>query len=73
MAPTLAELDAKSRRWAFPTRLLYLAVKWSLVALGAYLLLGLYVTRWGWPAALWFLLFPLAYGLWRGWPTGRPR
>ena len=33
-------------------RWLYLFIKWSLIALGAYLLVGHYVLTWGWYAAL---------------------
>lgn len=74
MAPTLAELDARSRRWPRPARWLYLTVKWTLVALGAYLLVGWYVVTWGWAAGLWFLGAPFVYGLIKGWPrrSGTP-
>lgn len=47
-------------------------VKWSLVILGAYLLIGHYVLTWGWPAALWLLLAPVAYGIFNGWPRRSP-
>lgn len=46
MAPTLAELDARSRFWPLPARLLYLTVKWGLVALGGYLVIGIAVQEW---------------------------
>ena len=71
MAPTLAELDARSRLWWWPLRTLYLLIKWTLVALGAYVLVGHFVITWGWAAGLWFLLAPLVYGLYLGWPTAR--
>ncbi len=50
------------RRW----RPLWLGVKWGLGGLGAYLLVGNYVMKWGWPAAIWFLAAPFAYGIWQG-------
>lgn len=53
-------------RW--PLRLL----KYGLALLGAYLLVALYIDRWGGPAAIWFLVAPLAYGLIRGFRASRP-
>lgn len=50
------------RRW----RPLWLAVKWSLGGLGAFGLVGNSVMKWGWPAAIWFLVGPFAYGVWQG-------
>lgn len=41
-------------------------IKWCLVALGAFLLVNLFVDRWGWPAAVWFLGAPAVYGFLRG-------
>ena len=69
----LARLDARAKQWRLvPFRSLYIFVKWSLVGLGAYVLIGHFVITWGWAAGLWFLLAPLAYGLYLGF-TGRPR
>lgn len=69
--PWLAKLDARAARWSRPVRYPYLALKWLLVALGAYCLVGVYVQKWGWPAALWLLLAPAAYGVWNGITTYR--
>lgn len=41
-------------------------VKNGLALFGAYLLVSLYLERWGGPATIWFLGAPLVYGLWRG-------
>src|SRR5688572_27592798 len=49
-----------------------LLLKWSLVLLGAWCLLYVYVERFGVYAALWFLLAPVAYGCWSAWPSTRP-
>ena len=47
--------------------MLWLIVKYSLAAIGAYLLISLWVERFGALTALWLLVFPLAYGLYEGW------
>lgn len=46
VAPTLAELDSRARSWPWPCRAAYLTLKWSLVGLGVYLVLGLAVQQW---------------------------
>lgn len=71
MAPTLADLDTRCPSWPWPLRVLYLTVKWGLVALGAYLLVGYYITTWGWAAGAWFILAPFAWGLYRGFTIPR--
>lgn len=38
----LEQLDAHARRWPWPVRGLYGVIKWTLAALGAYLI-GLYL------------------------------
>jgi hypothetical protein len=60
------------RRWSWPLRWAFLAVAGAVVLMGAFLLIGTYVQRWGWATALWLLAAPLAYGIWQGWPTARP-
>lgn len=44
----------------------WLGLKWSLAGLGAYLLIGNYVMKWGWPATIWFMAAPFAWGVWQG-------
>lgn len=62
-SPFSTRFDARiSRRW----RPLWLGFKWSFAGLGAYLLVGVYVEKWGWPATIWFLGAPFGYGVWRG-------
>lgn len=48
--------------WRWPLRLL----KYGLALFGAYLLVSLYLERWGVAAGLWFLAAPLVYGVVRG-------
>lgn len=72
MAPTLADLDARSKHWPLVGRVGYLTVKWSLVSLGAYLLVGHYLTTWGVAAGLWFLIAPALYGVYLGLTERRP-
>lgn len=43
----LAKLDARSETWTWPTRGVYLTVKWSLIALGAFALIRLNLDRLG--------------------------
>lgn len=62
----MARLDARAARWATGWRWLYLGLKWFLVVMGAYCLVGNYVLKWGWMPTLWFLGAPLIYGLARG-------
>lgn len=62
----MARLDARAARWPRPLRWPYRALKWTLVLLGAYLLIGWYVVTFGWLTALWFIAAPLAYGILRG-------
>lgn len=66
-------LDARAARWPTPLRWLYVGMKWTLVAMGTWVFLGLMVQRAGW-GVLWFLGFPLAFGIWEGitWLTSRP-
>lgn len=45
---------------------LWFGVKWGLGGMGAYLLVGNYVMKWGWPATIWIVGAPLAYGIWQG-------
>jgi len=68
----LSRLDARMARASRPARWLYIFTKGLLIALGTYLLVGHYISQWGVAAALWFLLIPLAYGLWEGWPSDHP-
>jgi hypothetical protein len=49
-----------------------LALKYGLAALGAYILVGLWVTRHGWQTALVLVLGPLLYGIYLGGPTAKP-
>lgn len=56
--------------WSSPSRWLWFGLCGLLVALGAFGLVGSWSERWGWPATIWLLGAPLAYGLYRGWPTG---
>lgn len=72
MAPTLADLDDRAKHWPFLLRWTYWLVKGTLVALGAYILIGHYVLTWGVSAAAWFLIVPLLYGIWQGWTTAPP-
>jgi hypothetical protein len=51
---------------------LWRGLKWGLGGLGAYLLVGHYVLTWGWPATLWFLAAPFAWGIWLGLKARRP-
>lgn len=48
--------------WRWPV----LVLKYGLAVFGAYLLIALYVDRWGVAAGLWFLGAPLVFGLVRG-------
>lgn len=59
----IERLDARAAGWPGPLRWAYLGVKWTLVALGAYVFVGLYVERIGW-GAVWFVGFPVAFGIW---------
>lgn len=68
----LARLDSRAAQWPLAARWPYLALKWALVLLGAAALTFNYVQKWGWAASAWLLLAPVAYGIWKGWPTGRP-
>lgn len=43
----ITSLDRASRRWPRPARWLYLALKWYLVALGAFALVRLWLDRIG--------------------------
>lgn len=43
----LAKLDARSTTWTLPTRVVYLTVKWSLIALGGFSLIRLNLDRLG--------------------------
>lgn len=64
-----ARWDTRAKRWPIGLRWLYLVIKWFLVVMGAYLLVGHYVLTWGWAAAIWLLMAPLLYGVFLGWPT----
>lgn len=65
----IEKLDKRAATWPLVFRWLYLGLKWFLVINGVYLLIGHYVLTWGWAAAAWFLIAPLAYGAWKAWPT----
>jgi hypothetical protein len=43
----LANLDARADRWPTPGRWTYIGMKWALVALGAFALLGVLADRIG--------------------------
>lgn len=43
----LSELDAKRSKWPAPARWAYSGVKWCLIAVGAFILLGLMGERMG--------------------------
>jgi hypothetical protein len=69
---TIRALRRRSyRRWPRLLRWPFYAAVAALVTLGAVGLVSHYIETWGAPAAAWFLIAPLAYGLWRGWPAGR--
>lgn len=58
-----ASRSTSSARW-IPLSLFY-----ALAAMGAVLLVAHYILEWGLAAALWFLIVPFLYGLYRGWPS----
>lgn len=62
----LARWDLRAASWPVFARIAYRTVKWSLVALGAYCLVGVYIQRWGWAAGIWFLAAPVAWGVYQG-------
>ena len=62
-------LRARSYRgWPPLLRWLFLGGVGFLVALGTVGLVSHYAATWSSLAATWFLMAPLVYGLWRGWP-----
>ena len=62
----LGVLEARAARWPWPLWALFVTVKWCLVGLGAVMVIGNFVQKWGWSAGLWFSFAPLIYGLWWG-------
>ena len=62
----LTAIDVRSRRLPWFLRAVYFFLKWMLVAFGAWLLIGLYLERWGISATVWLLGAPAVYGLIRG-------
>ena len=62
----IESLDARARHWPTPLRWIYVCIKWSLVALGAAMIVGHFVLTWGWFAGLWFVIAPLLYGMVQG-------
>lgn len=63
----IEKLDARAERWPRPLFWLYLFVKWFLVSLGAAMLCGNLIMKWGWAAGIWFIVAPLVAGLVDGW------
>ena len=66
-------LDARARHWRLPAKALYLAVKWTLVGLGAFIVWSLSVERLGYLGAslCWATWFGV--GFWRGLVTAWAR
>lgn len=65
--PILRVLRRRSyRHWSAPARWPFLAVVGLLVVLGAYVLVGLYLERWGLAATVWMLGAPFVYGAFSG-------
>ena len=62
----LGVLEARAARWPRPLWALFVATKWCLVALGALMVVGNFVMKWGWSAGLWFAFAPLIAGLYWG-------
>ena len=58
---------ATYRRWSRLSRWLFYGVTATLAGCGAYVLVGVWSDRWGWPTAIWLLAAPFAYGLATQW------
>lgn len=54
------------RRWPAPLRWTFFAIVAALVSLGAVGLVADYAQKWGALTAAWFILAPLARGIWSG-------
>jgi len=54
------------RSWRWPARWLFFAIVGLFVYAGGYALLMHFARTWGWPATIWFIGAPAAWGLWEG-------